>query len=87
MQNLFLDVRGQIQQVHDLRDPCAADMPEPGQVGVVADVAPVHHLTLRLEAELTSRTPVRDAFVPLASLQPLSGSSLGSPVPQARLQS
>ena len=44
MQNLFLDVRGQIQQVHDLRDPCAADMPEPGEVGIIADFAPVHHL-------------------------------------------
>ena len=33
----FLDVRGQMEQVHDLRDACAADLPNPGQFGVVAN--------------------------------------------------
>ena len=38
-QELLLDIRGQQQQVHDLRDPGTGDVAEPGQFGVVGDLA------------------------------------------------
>lgn len=37
-QDRLLDVRGKIQQVHDLRGPGPRDVTEPGDVGVVLDV-------------------------------------------------
>ncbi len=38
-QNCLLDIRRQIQQVHDLRQPGASHVPQPGQVRVVAHLA------------------------------------------------
>ena len=38
-QNRLLDIRRQIHQVHDLRQPGAGHVPQPGQVGVVANLS------------------------------------------------
>jgi len=37
VEELFLDVGGQVQEVHDLRDTGAGDVPEVRQLGLVAD--------------------------------------------------
>ena len=43
MQNFFLNVRRQIQQVHNLRDPCPTDVTEPGEVGIIPGLTAVNH--------------------------------------------
>ena len=40
-QDVLLDVRGEVQQVHDLRHAGAGDVAEAGQLGVVGDLAVV----------------------------------------------
>src|SRR5262245_40490347 len=43
-QDVFLDVRREVEQGHDLRHSCPGHMPESGDVGVVLDVALLHQL-------------------------------------------
>jgi hypothetical protein len=50
VQDLVLDVRRQQQQIHDLRHPRSANVAEPGNVSVIAELAPIDHM-LELDRE------------------------------------
>src|SRR5262245_58611984 len=43
-QDVFLDVGGQVQKVHDLSDACPADVTQACQGGIVGDGALAHQL-------------------------------------------
>src|SRR6266404_5607792 len=49
-QYLLLDVRSEVQQIHDLRHPGACDVAQSGEVGVVSNLAAIHHV-LKLDRQ------------------------------------